>query len=116
MSEVDSTSYISVTPRVIFEFGGVGPEALDHGTPVIVRTRRSTLFIQVSFSADPGNYEWGIAQSNDGINYTNLEASITGSGPNPVLKTYRNFTGAFIQPFQTSKDNDVVMTLTARSV
>lgn len=113
---LDNTSYISVTPRVIAEFGGVGPEAYDFGTPVIVRTRRSTLFIQVSFSGNPGNYEWGISQSNDGINFVELESSIVGSGPDPVLKTYRNITAAFIQPFQTSKDNDVVMTLTARSV
>ena len=113
---VDSTSYISVTPRVIAEFEGTGPEALDHGTPVIKRTRRSALYIQVSFSGNPGNYEWGISQSEDGINYANLEASIIGSGVTPVLKVYRNFAGGFIQPFQTSKDNDVLMTITARLI
>ena len=113
---VDSTSFISVTPRVICELAGTGPEALDHGTPVIKRTRRSSLHLVVSFSGNPGNYEWGVSRSEDGINYSELASSIVGSGATPKEKIFHNFSGSFIQPFQTSKDNDVVMTITARLV
>lgn len=112
---VDSTSFISVPSRTIAEFSDTGPESLDHATPVLRRTRRSTLYIVISFSADPGAYSLGIAASLDAINFYELD-TITGVDGTKILKKYENFNGSFIQPFQNSKTNDVVVSFEAKLV
>lgn len=112
---LDNTSYISVPERIIAQFSDTGPESYDFATPVLNRTRRSTLILVFSFSANPGNYDLGITASIDGIEFYDLDA-ITGSGITSFTKIYPNFTAKWIQPFQNSKDNNVVLTITAQLV
>lgn len=75
------------------------------------RTRKSSLLLVHTFSANPGNYEVGLYASLDNINYVSLGTTVSSSVV-PLAIQWNNLqVWNFVKAYQVAKDNNVDLTI-----